>query len=647
MAQKRIAKPNDIRWPGSQEALPRVLEDINANFDALFKALEGAGISPSGVISPPGPTGGGGTGTPPGLSDPVTEAHGGTGKTTFSKGDLLVGKADHKLDRRSIGATGDVLTVAAGDAAWVSPVHKALSATHSDSEAADVVRGDLIVGQGATPVWKRLAKGALGYVLRMGASEPAWATFIHNLLSDDHGDVTTAAVVRGDIITGQGATPKWTRLAKGTINQVLKGGTNEPTWGEELDPQFALTKRFGFVDRAETTLAVAAVGDGTYRLTLGSVGATWRYFRNGVLCTITGTKTVLLAGTNPPTEGNHYIYIDSEDGTLVDGSAWTLLDTKVPVAGVLFRGALTPVFWLSDERHTCLIDRRVHYYEHFTEGTRLLAGGTVSGQTVGGTTDAHNTFGIAGAALADEDILLDLTTLVDPNAGESAYVVFYRTAVTTWAWKSSIVPYDYGTYIKYDNAGTQTEGIKERYYNTYLLLTHLDGDARFAIVSGRGTFLTLGAAQAEDVGAFTFLGLTIAEFVIAYRLTWLTGEAFGQAGRARLAATPQAIKIAGITAVVGGASTDHNTLANLQGGDSTERYHVTAAEAGVIAALPAASMALQSSTPGTAQTGHANITGTVVAAKLKATAFPTSDSGLVAGEIWIDTSAGNVLKIVT
>lgn len=34
-------------------------------------------------------------------------------------------------------------------------------------------------------------------------------------------DVTAGTVARGDVITGQGATPKWTRLAKGAANTVL------------------------------------------------------------------------------------------------------------------------------------------------------------------------------------------------------------------------------------------------------------------------------------------------------------------------------------------------------------------------------------------------------------------------------------------
>lgn len=52
----------------------------------------------------------------------------------------------------------------------------------------------------------------------------------HNFLSTPHGDTTPAAVVRGDIFTGQGATPKVARLAKGTALQALLAGANEPGW---------------------------------------------------------------------------------------------------------------------------------------------------------------------------------------------------------------------------------------------------------------------------------------------------------------------------------------------------------------------------------------------------------------------------------
>lgn len=53
----------------------------------------------------------------------------------------------------------------------------------------------------------------------------------HNLLSSTHTDSTAASPTRGDLVTAQGATPSWTRLAKGTQYQVLLGGANEPAWG--------------------------------------------------------------------------------------------------------------------------------------------------------------------------------------------------------------------------------------------------------------------------------------------------------------------------------------------------------------------------------------------------------------------------------
>jgi transcription elongation GreA/GreB family factor len=80
------------------------------------------------------------------------------------------------------------------------------------------------------------AQGSANYVLtNNGSGTLTWAATgtpaAHNILSVQHGDTTTGTVVRGDIITAQGVSPTWTRLAKGTQYQVLTGGANEPTWG--------------------------------------------------------------------------------------------------------------------------------------------------------------------------------------------------------------------------------------------------------------------------------------------------------------------------------------------------------------------------------------------------------------------------------
>lgn len=67
-------------------------------------------------------------------------------------------------------ATGVPSWVAAGGSA-----HALLSATHSDTLAAAVVRGSLIVGN-ATPKWAALAIGTVGKVLQSDGTDAAWAT---------------------------------------------------------------------------------------------------------------------------------------------------------------------------------------------------------------------------------------------------------------------------------------------------------------------------------------------------------------------------------------------------------------------------------------------------------------------------------------
>lgn len=139
--------------------------------------------------------------------------------------------------------------------------HNILSASHGDVTAAAVVRGDLIMGMGASPKWERhaISVPAAGFMNYLGAAngdvEPGykalfdatvpgtisegasaatgsatvaarrdhthgapatWAATAHNLLSAIHGDTLADTVVRGDVIVGN-ATPKWSRLALGGV----------------------------------------------------------------------------------------------------------------------------------------------------------------------------------------------------------------------------------------------------------------------------------------------------------------------------------------------------------------------------------------------------------------------------------------------
>jgi len=350
----------------------------------------------------------------------------------------------------------------------------------------------------------------------------------------------------------------------------------------KLDAQFAVDiNRQGIVSRTETTIAF----DGTNTFTITPTATTWSYYRLGIKYTITGAKSVVITGS-PIADGTWFICIDSTDGSLsASQTVWTLTDGKVPIASINFNNALTPKYWLADERHTAVIDNYMQYYLHNVDGARSLNTPTLAGYTVNTDTNVAKTFSISAGTLVDQDYVHNLPLLADPDGTAADYVVWYRTAPTVWAWKASNMPFAYNTgtdWIQYDVSGTMTDatggaGGNIRFVNSYLLLTNKEGASRFTIVSGRGIFTTLAAAQAESIGTFDWTNFPIQESVIAYQLTWTTTTSTSQ-GKCRLAATPTLVNISTVTNNSSGAGTDHNTLSNLQGGTIGEYYHVTAAE---------------------------------------------------------------------
>ena len=349
---------------------------------------------------------------------------------------------------------------------------------------------------------------------------------------------------------------------------------------------FADIKRQGITDRAETTIAF----DGTNTFTITPTATQWSYYRSGYKYTVTGAKSVVITGS-PIAAGTWFIYIDDTIGTLTASqTVWTFQDTKVPIAAINFNNALTPKFWISDERHSISIDRFMQYYLHFVDGARSLNTPTLSGYTLNTDTNVSKTFGISAGTLIDQDIVHQLPLLTDPDGTATDYAVWYRSAIGTWEWKLSNMPFLYNTstnWIQYDNDGTATDlsggaGGLTRWTNSYLLLTNKAGAARFIIVPGREVFTTLAAAKAESISEFDWTGFPLEESVIAYQLTWTTITSTSQ-GKCRLADTPTLVNISTITNNSSGAGTDHNTLSNLQGGTLGEYYHITAAEKAVVA----------------------------------------------------------------
>lgn len=147
---------------------------------------------------------------------------------------------------------GGVLSVTA---TATPTAHAILSASHSDTTPAAVVRGDLMTGQ-AGPVWARLALGgAAGSFLRRDATDVLWSTL-----------VLPNAATTGDILYASGANTIG-NLADVAVGQALvSGGVGvAPAWsasptltGLTLSGLTASTVIYSNAAKAITSLANAA-----------------------------------------------------------------------------------------------------------------------------------------------------------------------------------------------------------------------------------------------------------------------------------------------------------------------------------------------------------------------------------------------------
>lgn len=170
--------------------------------------------------------------------------------------------------------------VAAGDHDH-SGVYQPLDSDLTDLAGLAGVDGDVIIRSGGA--WARLPKGSDAEVLTLAAGLPSWAApaapSAHDILSATHGDTTPSAVARGDIVTGQGGTPKWAALAKGTAGYVLTMGADEPEWATPAAPAaHALDGAVHTVAGLTTGHFLKATGAttfgfGAHGLTAGDVGA--------------------------------------------------------------------------------------------------------------------------------------------------------------------------------------------------------------------------------------------------------------------------------------------------------------------------------------------------------------------------------------
>jgi len=116
------------------------------------------------------------------------------------------------------------------------PQHNLLSTTHGDTSVNAVTRGSLVYGD-ATPDWNELVIGGAGTFLRSDGTDPSWQALVvgdipaHDLLSATHGDTVASVVTRGDLVVGTAA--GWDDLAHpGGAGYALTTDANDVTWDQ-------------------------------------------------------------------------------------------------------------------------------------------------------------------------------------------------------------------------------------------------------------------------------------------------------------------------------------------------------------------------------------------------------------------------------
>lgn len=258
---------------------------------------------------------------------------------TTSGGDLTINASggDISLGSNTLTTTGTVTT---GNLQTGAAGVDGQLTIYSEQGATDynlIFQPNAAMTESSTYVWP-VAKPATNKVLQSDSSgNLTWETYLtsvtaHNLLSATHGDATVGTVVRGDIITGQGASPTWTRKTKGSAGQLVTFDANDVIYTTATYPATTTANQIFYSTATNvvgggtgltfdaTTLTVATAGT-QMKLSYGVDADDYSTFATDANGNLTITAVTSTAGGDikftPGTSGNPQLL--SSSGTLALG----------------------------------------------------------------------------------------------------------------------------------------------------------------------------------------------------------------------------------------------------------------------------------------------------------------------------------------
>jgi len=324
----------------------------------------------------------------------------------------------------------------------------------------------------------------------------------------------------------------------------------------------------GVVDRTAATLSF---NDSTRTFTVTPVSGSWTFYYNGVLKTVSTTKSIVITNT----DGASWIKIDPDTLDLVQFTGAPNFELNINLAYIYWDSNDAKAIIVGDERHGSKRDTTWHSVTHLNVGTVWRSGGALT-YTLNNASSVNLGIG-APIAIQDEDLTHTITHSATPNGFyqqvlessanlEVMYLVgsSYRiTAASTTPWIAGI---SLARYNYYNGSTWSLADAAEGKYISYWLLATNDTRSPIKLVLGRATYDSVETAYTEE---FVEYGLSFAEQVFMYQIVVKTSSAYtANSAKVQIAGIRKILARSATSAASVVSATSHNDLSGRSSADT-------------------------------------------------------------------------------